>query len=718
MLVGAFVLCSFLLCGETGDLGVNLFIPFVSVMARDGALAMLWWIAAVGIGLPLTRWMMRASPSMPSTARAEISASRSATEHTTLDQLAIAIALGSGLMLAADNFVGSVGLLTALGGGVAWTMILVGAALCVRELRDAPLLCRDAAFDESSSNSIAPPWFVFAALAAIAALLAVAASSSPGWLWSSEFGGYDALSYHLVLPKFWLETHAFVGPVAGNTYAYLPSFVESAFLHLMTLRGDAIDGAFACQWWSAIGALAAAFIVSRLARATICPRGAIVALMVFLAIPWITVVGTLAYNDILPCVSLAGAWLLLVRATQARATNESPRTLDTRAAIGLALIVAAAVGAKPTALLFVALPLLALTLQRAGVRALGHAPMVILVALVMLAPWLVRNALSTGNPVFPFLTAIFGLGDWSAAQVDVFTRAHGPAPPMMERFPLLLWEWLFHGLGQPSAQGEPWFPQWSVIPIVGIAGLMMAARKSRDARGALLMIVIACVGWLCATHLKSRFLLPTAVPLTLGTTWLLMRANARKHTVLPAVMATMLLAFPFVVFLREPVRGREMRSPSALLDATEMMTGRMLAQALSGATPEQRTEIMTQATTPFALNHLVPPNARILGIGFATPFYVQRPIETTVVWERGAFDVVAAQAPDDPASWGGQLRAQGFTHVVIDLTMLERWAASGWLNPQLASGAWLEVFLRSNTPLIRTVDNRVVVALTPPRVTQ
>ena len=37
------------------------------------------------------------------------------------------------------------------------------------------------------------------------AVLLVAACSAPGWLWASEFGGYDALSYHLQLPKEWLH---------------------------------------------------------------------------------------------------------------------------------------------------------------------------------------------------------------------------------------------------------------------------------------------------------------------------------------------------------------------------------------------------------------------------------------------------------------------------------------------------------------------------------
>jgi len=37
------------------------------------------------------------------------------------------------------------------------------------------------------------------------AIVILAACSAPGWLWATEFGGYDVLSYHLQLPREWYD---------------------------------------------------------------------------------------------------------------------------------------------------------------------------------------------------------------------------------------------------------------------------------------------------------------------------------------------------------------------------------------------------------------------------------------------------------------------------------------------------------------------------------
>jgi hypothetical protein len=111
--------------------------------------------------------------------------------------------------------------------------------------------------------------------------------------------------------------------------------------------------------------------------------------------------------------------------------------------------------------------------------------------------------------------------------------------------------------------------------------------------------------------------------------------------------------------------------------------------------------------------YLLPPDARIVGIGFSTPFYMRRPITATTVWDRGPIDIVAERAPDAPATWGSLLRQRGFTHALIDPTMLQNWAAKGWLNPQLARADWVEPFGASNRLIARTVDGKVLFELAP-----
>ena len=42
-----------------------------------------------------------------------------------------------------------------------------------------------------------------------------------------------------------------------------------------------------------------------------------------------------------------------------------------------------------------------------------------------LSPWLIRNAVWTGNPVFPLATSVLGTGHWDADLAERWDRAHG-----------------------------------------------------------------------------------------------------------------------------------------------------------------------------------------------------------------------------------------------------------------------------------------------------
>ena len=56
--------------------------------------------------------------------------------------------------------------------------------------------------------------------------------------------------------------------------------------------------------------------------------------------------------------------------------------------------------------------------------------------LLPFAPWLVRNAVYTGNPVFPLATSVFGRGHWSGKSQQRWNDGHGPQvkPPAASIF--------------------------------------------------------------------------------------------------------------------------------------------------------------------------------------------------------------------------------------------------------------------------------------------
>jgi hypothetical protein len=501
-------------------------------------------------------------------------------------------------------------------------------------------------------------------------------------------------------------------------------------MQLMLMRGSVVEGALACQYWAMGAALATAAATAQLAARIAGEPARAIAGLAFLSLPWALVTGSLAYNDLAPCLFLAGAWLLIergvggVRGVEASGpAATSPLPLDARHAAALALLAAAAVGAKPTAFLFVALPLLAIVVLRRGVPVLRFAPLVVGVAVAVLSPWLVRNALAYGNPLFPFAHGLLGNGPWSDAQFAIFAAGHGPDRTPLDRIPLVWSQWLAHGTGAAPAQGEPWFPQWGLLPIAGLLGLTLElasdARRRGVAAAALAAIAIALLGWMFATHLKSRFLLPTAVPLALGVAFLALRAARATQPLVAPLAVSLFMPLPFLVYWREPARvfpsqpDTPLAAPAAFIGGAGFRTGEVAARDLAMAsTNDERAAILAQAPTAYFINFALPKEARILAVGHATPFYFARPVSWNTVWDRGALDRVADEAPGTPEAWGPRLAALGFTHVLINPTMLARWQASGWLNPQLAPERWIAAFVRANRA-IPTADGSIIVEIAP-----
>jgi len=108
---------------------------------------------------------------------------------------------------------------------VAAGSILLGVALLARQLL---------AHRAHTHEAFPIGWLL--GIPALALAMLVAACQPPGWLWDSEAGGYDALSYHLQLPQEWRANHA-LWPNTHNVFSFLPSYVEAAFLHLAALSG-------------------------------------------------------------------------------------------------------------------------------------------------------------------------------------------------------------------------------------------------------------------------------------------------------------------------------------------------------------------------------------------------------------------------------------------------------------------------------------------------
>lgn len=235
----------------------------------------------------------------------------------------------------------------------------------------------------------------------------------------------DELRYHLAAPQAWLELGR-IEYLPHQAFSNFPFLIEMLFMIALALQGA--EGAHMVHLaFLESCAVLVALLAWLLIRETT-PRGpriddgpgpetrtlAGLAGIAFAAIPTATLLACWSFVDIATCayflaIAYVGglmlvsrrpppAWLMGVMAGGAMGTKYSM--------IPLGIAVAA---------FFI--PLLAAS---RGVAALRRFAPALGIALLVVSPWLIRNALWTGNPVYPLAYSVFGGADWSEANAKFY----------------------------------------------------------------------------------------------------------------------------------------------------------------------------------------------------------------------------------------------------------------------------------------------------------
>jgi len=648
----------------------------IYVLATSLPRAALWLGAAAGLGVA-ARWLVRS--------------------WVPLDGL-LQLTIGVALLLILDAALGALGILQ-MGGQTVAGWIFTGIAFI-------PLLIAlTRRARERLQLHIRAPWMHVATVPTIAIVI-LAACSAPGWLWATEFGGYDVLSYHLQLPREWYDAGRIV-PLDHNVYSFLPGYMEAAYYHLMVLRGDPHEAIYACQLLHASLAIITAAACARVVRQLLEHVSAHAELHSFtaaitLGTPWVVVVGTLAYNEV-PTVLILAVGLSL--ALERRGSTVA------RAAV-LGVLLAAAIGAKPTAAGFTALPLVLIWIWRQPKRLISMFT-IGGVALMALLPWLLRNMIHSGNPLFPFLTDLLGSAHFTPQQVSIWNAGHQSDLSLLGRWREAFNQLLWYGLGaNPDPTGrDPWQPQWSILPWLALAGCALgttAPKLRRPALLALFIIVVQFAFWVTFTHIKSRFMLPMVVPASIGATIGLLRVlqllrfspDCCWHIgrIILTAVALLYCAQPALLY-----RVQQDGAPSARIGWVGLLTGEEL-------TPADRASI-GDVVPSVKVNYGLPNDARVLLVGDAAPLYYTADITYTTTWDRGPMSDVLSEHPDDPSAWPKALSARDYTHVLLQPTMLQLWQAEGWANPALDPQRLRAAFEQHSAVVTRFPDGSMLYRL-------
>jgi len=487
---------------------------------------------------------------------------------------------------------------------------------------------------------------------------------------------FDVLEYHLQGPKEYYQAGR-IAFLPHNVYTNMPFGVEMLHLLGMEVLGDWWWGGLAGQLLVALFAPAAAVIVAATVRRAASVRAAWIAAVVYLSTPWVYRLAVIAYVEGPLCFySAALAWCAL-RIGQPLVPRHHVWAL-------LGLLAGAAMGCKYTALISAVIPFGALAAAHAWHHRLA-APIVGFLAgwAVVMGPWLGKNVIDTGNPVYPLANRFVHGRNWDQAREKQWSTAHGPR----EINPQELAGSLFDVAGRSD---------WQSPLYVALVPLAFARPGSR--RLAAILFGYAAylfLTWWLFTHRLDRFwlpMLPTLAMLAgLGGDW----TRSRGWSILLGSILVLGL-FTNLTYISTALAGLNEWTGDLELLRRDIPRGlnAPLARMDAELSAESRALLVGQAAV-FHLNHAV--------------------IYNTVFNDEVIETLAKGKSPDQ---FREALRERGVTHVYIDWKEIQRhrqpggygftdfvtrarvagWVADGVLSPPLPLGPDQDFYRVTNGP--------------------
>ncbi|MGD9254031.1 MAG: hypothetical protein PVG92_08870, partial [Holophagae bacterium] len=464
---------------------------------------------------------------------------------------------------------------------------------------------------------------------------------------------YDQWHYHLAFPYQWLRVGAIV-TFPYQAYSFFPS--NMGLLYLFGLAGPGAWAAQVIHWWMGVLVAIGAAVVARRIGAP--SGGQVLAAAVFAATPSVVQVGALAAADLGVAAFAVGSVVALLELR-----NDRERAAHWSAVSGA--FAGLAVGTKYLALASVAVPVglaaacLAVGRTPDGTPKLRHLLRVLVpfaVAMTLASsPWFARNAIQTGNPVYPYFATFFGQSqDHQAQSDDRVTSGIGSFALEGEAIPNALALGTFKRRGHAGDIGPVHLWLMSLV--------LVWLWRHRGNGNALLVFGVFILGlgvWAIGPPL-GRYLLPSlALTSALAaTSWTEIVDRAAR----PVRWALGFLLFVLLAANCNPLRGEYM--------------GSQLACFLGFQTEEQYLrDNCTQLDAFRAANTDLPGNARILLVGEPRVYGLDR---DPVVEDqfRTPLLVELAESTTSSAEIGRRLRERGITHILWNAAEADRIAAA------------------------------------------
>jgi len=356
---------------------------------------------------------------------------------------------------------------------------------------------------------------------------------------------YDVVEYHLGAPARYLAEGRVVY-LPGNVYSNFPFNIEMLYFFALSAFGGTPFGVYVAKMINFFLAVLTALAIFRIGQKFFSPVCGALSAAIYITTPWVFVVSIKAY--VTQGWAFYTALCLLAFLSYLEGAGRNKYVILAGITAGLAA------GCKYPAVLYLVLfVFLAIATHmlflRAGLKKIIKDSFLFGgLSLLCLSPWMIKNIVYTGNPVYPLMYSVFDGRDWDEMKNARWKRAHSPDSYSLKEAAAAAVD-----LFRPSRD------QKSSILLIVFIPLLVFVRTGRKYVFYLVGFSLYVLGvWLFFTHRIGRFMVPAFPALSLlsavGVCCIRFEKLRRYATAASALGLAFMCFYTFTVFgIREPL---------------------------------------------------------------------------------------------------------------------------------------------------------------------